>query len=266
MKTPLLDPKIIAKLKQDFAAKEKNSVDEKSPVPLKKKVDPVRNVVVQTGKKTAALKKASPPTSAKPVVRPIPVKVDPSKDSFRRDEVSVELLQELIEANRSFEITGLEAEGAMAEMIGRLEAVMARLHKTNRVYTVGRSAVVAAAAIPTGVTQLTGAAAAIGIGLHNFATYNPDYEIAKHLLDKKLSVNKKEVTMENGKRKSRLSFLGDIVVAAAGCAADAMLKNAKENAMRTGRVDEFNEKARIFNENRKKAREGFNNLLGKKGK
>lgn len=264
MKTPLLDPKVIAKLKQDSASKGKNGVPgNASAVSSEKPTSPTKECRCQDGEAPAAAKKTSPPSVVKPTAKPDPIKVDPSKDSFRRDEVSPDLLQELIAADRSFEITGLEAEGAMSEMIGRLETAMARLHKTNRVYTVGRSAAIAAAAIPTGVTQLTGAVAAIGIGLHNFATYNPDYEIGKHLMDKKLSVKKQTVTMENGKRKSRLSLLGDIVEAAAGCAADAVLKSAKENAKRTGREEEFEEKAVQFNEARKNLREGFRNLLGK---
>ena len=172
-------------------------------------------------------------------------------------------MAKLISADRSFEITGLEAEGAMTKMVGVVEMAIERQHKTCRVYTAGRSAAVAAAAIPSGVTQVTGVAAAIGIGLHNFATYNPDYEIAKHWLDKKLSVNKKEVTMENGKKKSRWSFLGDIVISGAGAIADTVVSAAEREAKKSGREQEFREKKAKFDEQRNQTRQAFMKITGK---
>ena len=192
------------------------------------------------------------------------VKMSEEKKSFAKKEITNELLSELISADRSFEITGLEAEGSMTEMVEAVETAIERQHKTCRVYTAGRSAAVAAAAIPTGVTQVTGVAAAIGIGLHNFATYNPDYEIAKHLLDKKLSVNKKEVTMENGKKKSRWSFLGDIVIAGAGAIADSVVSAAEKGAKQSGREQEFREKKAQFDEQRNQTRQAFTKMTGKK--
>ena len=182
------------------------------------------------------------------------------KKTIGRNDVTSELLQQLISEDKSFEITGLDAEGAMTEMIERVEKTIESQNKTCRVYTAGRSAVVAAAAIPTGVTQLTGAAAMIGIGLHNFATYNPDYEIAKHLLDKKLSVNKKEVTLENGKKKSRWSLLGDIVIAGAGAIANAATNAAEKNVMQNGskeEIESFKKQKEIFNQQRQKTRAVF---------
>lgn len=61
-----------------------------------------------------------------------------------------------------------------------------------RVYTKGRSATVAAAAIPISPTVLGGWASAIGIGIHNLATWNPDYEIAKNLATGTLTVTCKK--------------------------------------------------------------------------
>ena len=165
--------------------------------------------------------------------------------------------------NASFEITGLNAEGSMTEMVKRVEKTIVWQNKTCRIYTAGRSAAVAAAAIPTGVTQVTGVAAAIGIGLHNFATYNPDYEIAKHLIDKKLSVNKKEVTMENGKKKSKWSFLGDIAIAAAGHIADSVVSAAEKGAKQSGREQEFREKKAQFDKGCQKIKQDFMRLTGK---
>ena len=185
------------------------------------------------------------------------------KKSFAKKEITNELLAELISADRSFEITGLDVDGSMTEMVEAVETAIERQHKTCRVYTAGRSAAVAAAAIPTGVTQVTGVAAAIGIGLHNFATYNPDYEIAKHLLDIKLSVNKKEVTLENGKKKSRWSFLGDIVIAGAGALADSVASAAEKSAKQNGREQEFREKKEALDTSRRQAKQTFMRLTGK---
>ena len=172
-------------------------------------------------------------------------------------------LSALIEKNRSFEITGLEAEGSMTQMIKRLENIMTAQKKRCRVYSAGRWAAVAAAAIPTGVTQVTGTAAAVGIGLHNFATYNPDYEIAKHLIDNKLSINKKEVTMENGKPKTKWSFLADVTMAAAGALADGIMNAAEKGARAQGRTAEFNQQKAAFNAEREKIASGFRKMTGK---
>lgn len=48
-----------------------------------------------------------------------------------------------------------------------------------RVYTKGRATSLVAGVIP-GPTIVLGWAAGIGIGAHNLATFNPDYEIAKN--------------------------------------------------------------------------------------
>ena len=173
------------------------------------------------------------------------------------------MLFALIEKDQSFEITNLNAEGSMTRMIERLEKIMETQHKKCRVYTAGRWAAVAAAAVPTGVTQVTGAAAALGIGLHNFATYNPDYEIAKHLLDEKLSITKKEVTMENGKPKTRMSFLADLTIAAAGALADGIVSATEKGAKAQGRTAEFNQKKTEFDAARKKVSSDFRKITKK---
>ena len=110
---------------------------------------------------------------------------------------------------------------------------------------------------------MTGTAAAIGIGLHNFATYNPDYEIAKHLVDKKLSINKKEVTMENGKPKTKWSFLADVTMAVAGALADGMMNAAEKGAKAQGRTAEFKQLKANFDVEREKISSGFRKMTGK---
>ncbi len=216
----------------------------------------------KTVKSAKTEKKVVQKTNAEMVNVPIK-QIDLSKKSFSCSEITDEALSALIEKNRSFEITGLEAEGSMTQMIERLENIMTAQKKRCRVYTWGRAAAVAAAAIPTGVTQVTGAAAAVGIGLHNFATYNPDYEIAKHLIDNKLSINKKEVTMENGKPKTKWSFLADVTMAAAGALADGIMNAAEKGARAQGRTAEFNQQKTAFNAEREKIASGFRKMTGK---
>ena len=76
--------------------------------------------------------------------------------------------------------------------------------------------------------------------------------------------NKKEVTMENGKKKSRWSFLGDIVIAGAGAIADSVVSAAEKGAKQSGREQEFREKKAQFDEQRNQTRQAFTKMTGKK--
>ncbi|MBF4103001.1 hypothetical protein INT80_12615 [Gallibacterium anatis] len=40
----------------------------------------------------------------------------------------------------------------------------------------------------SGIGGLFGIASAVGIAAHNLATYNPDFEIGKNLVDKKINI------------------------------------------------------------------------------
>ena len=64
--------------------------------------------------------------------------IDLSKNSFSALEITDDILSALIEKDRSFEITGLEADGAMTQMIVRLEKVLEKQRKRCRVYTAVR--------------------------------------------------------------------------------------------------------------------------------
>jgi hypothetical protein len=63
---------------------------------------------------------------------------------------------------------------------------------TCRIYASGRLAG-AAATVVGGPLGLLGLATAIGVAAHNIVTYDPDYEIAKHVIDNKLVVTYKKV-------------------------------------------------------------------------
>lgn len=98
-------------------------------------------------------------------------------------------LDDLISARDSFIITGVPN---FSLLIAQLERSIEEKGMKCRVYTENRSLAIAAAAIPTGITQLAGVASAVGIGIHNLFTFNPDYEIAKNISSSKITVTYKK--------------------------------------------------------------------------
>ncbi len=93
--------------------------------------------------------------------------------------------KQLISARKSFKVCGV---AAMAHVVTVLERMIESQNLSCRVYTAKRGAALATGLIPTGLTQLTALGTAIGIAAHNIATWNPDYEIAKHLIDNSVEV------------------------------------------------------------------------------
>lgn len=62
---------------------------------------------------------------------------------------------------------------------------------TCRVYTENRVAGIGAA-IFSGIGTLIGAATAVGIAIHNIATYNPDFEIGRDFINSRINVSYKK--------------------------------------------------------------------------
>ncbi|MFC0323948.1 hypothetical protein ACFFHT_10355 [Gallibacterium melopsittaci] len=60
-----------------------------------------------------------------------------------------------------------------------------------RVYTENRAALMGGGLF-SGIGTVVGIAAAAGIAAHNLATYNPDFEIGKDLVNKKINVTYKK--------------------------------------------------------------------------
>ena len=94
-------------------------------------------------------------------------------------------LEELVKQKKSFEVVG--TSGKMSEAVNIVETAIESLGLSCRIYTKGRIAA-AGATVFGGVTGALGAVSAVGIAAHNLATYNPDYEVVKHVVDNKLSV------------------------------------------------------------------------------
>ena len=105
------------------------------------------------------------------------------------EEFDSSTILELIKERKSFEVTGLS--GRMNSTVSKLENTIESQGLSCRIYIYGRFAS-AGATFLGGVTGLVGLASTVGMAVHNLATLNPDYEIAKHLVDNKLSINYKK--------------------------------------------------------------------------
>lgn len=98
--------------------------------------------------------------------------------------VSRKLINDLIAQNMSFDIVGVENISQMAKLV---ESVIEERNLRCRVYTAGRIAA-AGGTFFGGVTGALGIASAVGIAAHNLITFDPHYEISKHLIDNKIKV------------------------------------------------------------------------------
>jgi hypothetical protein len=106
-------------------------------------------------------------------------------ERYTSDELNKDLLRNLIEKRKSFTVIGIND---MSFVVKKIENEIEKYGLTCRVYSEFRSTAMAGVVVPTGFTQITGLATAIGIGLHNLATLNPDYELGKNKLGNSLNV------------------------------------------------------------------------------
>ncbi|WFP49699.1 hypothetical protein PL263_16555 [Methylomonas sp. EFPC3] len=110
---------------------------------------------------------------------------------FSIKSISDEKIDSLINERKSFVLEDIPRIH-FGEAVKAIEKEIESKGLKCRVYTKGRSATVAAAAIPISPTVIGGWASAIGIGIHNLATWDPDYEIAKNLATGTLTVTYKK--------------------------------------------------------------------------
>ena len=108
-------------------------------------------------------------------------------DVFESCDLTNEKIDELISNKKTFVINNIPSS-FFDQLLLRIEKSIEDKSMKCRVYTEYRSAIFAVMTIPTGVTQIIGIASAIGVGIHNLVTYNPDYELAKNLTSTKLGV------------------------------------------------------------------------------
>lgn len=110
-------------------------------------------------------------------------------EAITYEELNGDKVKDLIEQRKSFEVIGLS--GRMGSAVAKVENLIESSGLSCRVYLYGRIAA-AGASFFGGVTGVLGLSSAIGMAAHNLATYNPDYEIAKHKVDNKLTVKYKK--------------------------------------------------------------------------
>lgn len=97
------------------------------------------------------------------------------------------LLRDLVSRKCSFSIKTED----ISDTVKQVETMIEACGYSCRVYTENRAAAMGLAAT-TGVGTLLGAAAAVGMAMHNLATFNPDFEIGKSLIDGKVNVTYKK--------------------------------------------------------------------------
>lgn len=105
--------------------------------------------------------------------------------------VSNQTIETMIEKRGDFVLENIDRLN-LGEAVATLEKLIESQGLSCRVYTKGRAATVAAAAIPISPTVIGGWVSALAIGAHNLATWNPDYEIAKNLATGTLTVTYKK--------------------------------------------------------------------------
>lgn len=105
--------------------------------------------------------------------------------------VSDDVINGLILKRESFVLEEIDRLN-LGEAVEMVEKLIEAKGFSCRVYTKGRAATVAAAAIPISPTVIGGWASALAIGVHNLATWNPDYEIAKNIATGTLTITYKK--------------------------------------------------------------------------
>lgn len=110
-------------------------------------------------------------------------------DKITYDDLENGKADGLIKARASFEVVGLG--GRMKSSVQLIETAIESEGLSCRIYTYGRIAA-AGGTIFGGPLGALGALSAIGMAAHNLVTFNPDYEVAKHKIEHKLTVTYKK--------------------------------------------------------------------------
>lgn len=110
-------------------------------------------------------------------------------EKYTAEDIGVEELKNLIASKKSFAVLAVQD---ISKVVNKIEGEIEKQGLRCRVYTEYRTAAIAGVAIPTGLTQITGLATAIGVGVHNLVTINPDYEIAKNKFNSSITVTYKK--------------------------------------------------------------------------
>ncbi|EOU5655558.1 hypothetical protein ACOAYS_003501 [Escherichia coli] len=108
-------------------------------------------------------------------------------DSFDAKFLDINTLSKLIYERKSFVI---ENVSDVSETVKRVEHEIEKTKLSCRVYTEYRSTALAGSLWSP--TVILGVASAVAIGVHNLSTWDPDYEIGKNYIKRRLSVKYKK--------------------------------------------------------------------------
>lgn len=109
-------------------------------------------------------------------------------EKYTADELDIKIVDNLVNNRKSFQVVAVTD---IPSVVNKIEGRIEKQSLKCRVYTEYRSAAITGVVVPTGVTQITGLFSAVGIGVHNIFTFNPDYEIAKNKFNNTVTANYK---------------------------------------------------------------------------
>ncbi|WP_439259258.1 hypothetical protein [Lonepinella sp. BR2930] len=107
--------------------------------------------------------------------------------SYLIQDISNDFIRALIRNRATFSVRSPN----LTDDARKIEQLIEEQGYSCRIYTENRSAAMTGSLF-SGIASVVGVASAIGIAAHNLATYDPDFEIGKNLIDKKINVTYKK--------------------------------------------------------------------------
>lgn len=104
---------------------------------------------------------------------------------YESEPTALDEIKVLLANRESFEVKSLSVN----DTVRIVEQQIDKLGMKSRVFTAGRKAAMLASF--WGPTAVAGLASAAAMGIHNLATWSPDYEIARNLVTKTVTVKYK---------------------------------------------------------------------------
>jgi len=107
------------------------------------------------------------------------------------EEITNNEISKKIKKHESFVLNEIEVM-SFGKTVETVEELIESTGLKCRIYTKGRAAAIGAAAIPVSPTVIGGWLSGIVIGIHNIATWDPDYEVAKNMATGSLTITYKK--------------------------------------------------------------------------
>lgn len=110
---------------------------------------------------------------------------------YEIDDLSNEQILAKIQARETFELKGIYRVDFL-NVVNNIEGMIESEGMSCRVYTTYRSTGMLGLALSNPLTAVAGLASVVGIAAHNIATWNPDYELGKHMALGRLEITYKK--------------------------------------------------------------------------